>query len=859
MYVIGVCAMDTKARSKPMRNILNRLIAAGDFEVVVFGDKVILDEDIENWPICDFLISFFSTDFPLQKAINYVNLRKPFCVNDLPMQDVFFDRRVVLEILDSVGVPTPKRLHTGSQTTIPKFSDYVIHRVQQETGLDLKTHFHRSSEPVIEQPDPDTIRVYGETLQKPFVEKPVSGEDHNIIIYYPQSMGGGARRLFRKVGNKSSEYVESLQTVRADGDFIYEEFMAVDNAEDVKVYTIGENYAHAETRKSPVVDGVVRRNAEGKEVRYITPLSDEEKEIATKVAKAFGQRICGFDLLRANGKSYVIDVNGWSFVKGNSDYYDKCASILRELFLTVTKTAGWTYNRQAVISRQASDSSRWKLKAFLSVLRHGDRTPKQKLKFSFKSKHFLDLLNGGEEEVALKKPEQLKIVGEACQMALKEGLDDQTSLEQLNMILSAKGELAGTKVQVKPSFSKKEPRTLEKVQLIVKWGGEFTHGGRHHSKDLGENLRKDLVIINKEVLDNVKIFSSSEGRVLATAQVFVQAFLNLVNIPDDMIKVSKEMLDDSVAAKEQTEAVKVELQSIINPGKPDHQLPATLALPEGAEDPVILTQEVIDILSLLREILRTNFANHDVEKIQARWCCNESPFLFRERWEKLFRDFCDVERTAFEPSKISELYDSIKYDLLHNREFIEVIFSSPKYGRDVLKQLYDKAKLLFDVIATLEYGITEKEKLEIGVLNAQAVIREILEDLKDATQPSTQPRTCLYFTKESKVISLLNVVLLSGLPTKVAHSEVCELDYMTQISFELYERTRGLASSEAPEVPREYSLRIGFSPGASDPNLIDLQLDSRHSLTVKPRRWISDHVSLDDALGFLEGTLKFAS
>ena len=256
----------------------------------------------------------------------------------------------------------------------------------------------------------------------------------------------------------------------------------------------------------------------------------------------------------------------------------------------------------------------------------------------------------------------------ACIAASQEGIEDSTSLQQLEMILQAKSPLPGTKVQIKPVFNKTD-LSLEKVQCIVKWGGEFTHSGLHHSRDLGENLRKDLSIINKSLLEDIKVFTSSERRVIATADTFCKAFLNTHDIDPQFIKVAKEMLDDSNAAKDLMEQVKARLREILNP-LIRADVPSDIVVPPEMKDPRESVGNLMALLSRLRTIMRHNFDSLDIVELQKRWCCSESPFLFKERWEKLFRDFCDVERSAFDTSKISELHDSLKYDLLHNRHFI---------------------------------------------------------------------------------------------------------------------------------------------------------------------------------------------
>lgn len=59
-----------------------------------------------------------------------------------------------------------------------------------------------------------------------------------------------------------------------------------------QVYTVGPDYAHAEARKSPALDGKVERDSEGKEVRYPVMLSAMEKLMARKVCLAFKVSNC---------------------------------------------------------------------------------------------------------------------------------------------------------------------------------------------------------------------------------------------------------------------------------------------------------------------------------------------------------------------------------------------------------------------------------------------------------------------------------------------------------------------------------------------------------------------------------------
>ena len=681
---LGICAMPRKINNPHMKNILDNFQSFEEFEIIIFTEDIIFKQEIENWPIVDALIIFYSDGFPYNKALKYINLRKPFLINDFEMQKVFWDRVKVLKLLEEANIPIPphiiiegceneeinndgktndlnnsfenekkverykkqindleneennkildmKRIINKGNNNIEKDNNQDSNstgrnkmkssdKLREQSNYEKRKSFLKSMENDLMEFD-DHIEYHGKKLYKPFVEKPLNGDDHDIYIYYPPNLGGGHKRLFRKTKEYSSFYFPTINEIRRDKKYIYEKFLQTDGF-DIKVYTIGENYAHAEARKSPTLDGKVNRTPEGKEVRYPINLTPKEKEIARKIVIKFKQNICGFDILRYEGNSYVCDVNGFSFVKGNKKYYEDCSILIREIvykglklplrnnYANLVKAKAVNIYRTLKVPKLQRQTKE-ELRSIVAVFRHADRSPKQKMKLVIEDKIFLSLFdefgkNNGEKgylgEIKLKKPKELKrvlsIVNEILEKKKEEkeiictDINFYIKIFQIKMVLERNLNFDGLtrKIQLKPlkyeeyiDSSGNKKYIITKALMILKWGGFLTHTGSNQAKVLGETFRvrlyptsddekTGLLRLHATYRHDLKCYSADEGRCLKTAANFLAGLLeiegNIIPIITSMVNADEKnnkLLDmSSDEIHEIKKKIKMKLSECLN-------------------------------------------------------------------------------------------------------------------------------------------------------------------------------------------------------------------------------------------------------------------------------------------------------
>ncbi|XP_023613344.1 inositol hexakisphosphate and diphosphoinositol-pentakisphosphate kinase 1 isoform X17 [Myotis lucifugus] len=799
--IVGICAMTKKSKSKPMTQILERLCRFDYLTVIILGEDVILNEPVENWPSCHCLISFHSKGFPLDKAVAYSKLRNPFLINDLAMQYYIQDRREVYRILQEEGIDLPRYAVLNRDPARPEECNLIEGE--------------------------DQVEVNGAVFPKPFVEKPVSAEDHNVYIYYPSSAGGGSQRLFRKIGSRSSVYSPE-SSVRKTGSYIYEEFMPTDGT-DVKVYTVGPDYAHAEARKSPALDGKVERDSEGKEIRYPVMLTAMEKLVARKVCVAFKQTVCGFDLLRANGHSFVCDVNGFSFVKNSMKYYDDCAKILGN---TIMRELAPQFQIPWSIPTEAEDipivpttsGTMMELRCVIAIIRHGDRTPKQKMKMEVTHPRFFSLFekHGGYKtgKLKLKRPEQLQEVLDIARLLLAElekepggEIEEKTGkLEQLKSVLEMYGHFSGINRKVQLTYyphgvkasnegqaDPQQKAVAPSLLLVLKWGGELTPAGRVQAEELGRAFRCmypggqgdyagfpgcGLLRLHSTFRHDLKIYASDEGRVQMTAAAFAKGLLalegELTPILVQMVKSANMngLLDsDGDSLSSCQHRVKAQLHHILQRDAPFGPEDYDQLAPTGSaslfnsmaviQNPVKVCDQVFSLIENLTHQIQERM--QDPKSVDVQLYHSETLELMLQRWSKLERDFRQ-KSGRYDISKIPDIYDCVKYDVQHNASL----------GLQGTAELLRLSKALADVVIPQEYGISREEKLEIAVGFCLPLLRKILLDLqrthedesvnklhplysRGVLSPGRHVRTRLYFTSESHVHSLLNVFRYGGL------------------------------------------------------------------------------------------------
>ncbi|XP_061678442.1 inositol hexakisphosphate and diphosphoinositol-pentakisphosphate kinase 1 isoform X3 [Syngnathoides biaculeatus] len=852
--VVGICCMMKKSKSKPMTHILERLCKFDYIEVVILPEEVILEEPVDKWPLCDCLISFHSKGFPLDKAVEYAKLRNPLVLNDLNMQYFIQDRREVYRILQEEGIELPRYAVLNRDPDNPEECSLVEGE--------------------------DHVEVNLEVFPKPFVEKPVCAEDHNVYIYYPTSAGGGSQRLFRKIGSRSSVYSPE-SSVRKTGSYIYEEFMPTDGT-DVKVYTVGPDYAHAEARKSPALDGKVERDSEGKEIRYPVMLTAMEKLVARKVCLAFKQTVCGFDLLRANGHSFVCDVNGFSFVKNSMKYYDDCAKVLGNLIMRELAPQfhiPWSIPMEAedIPIVPTTSGTMMELRCVIAIIRHGDRTPKQKMKMEVRHPLFFELFDkcGGYKsgKIKLKKPKQLQEVLDIARLLLLElgqhndcEIEEKKSkLEQLKTVLEMYGHFSGInrKVQLtylrngKPKASSEEEdskREGPSLLLVLKWGGELTPAGRVQAEELGRAFRCmypggqgdyagfpgcGLLRLHSTYRHDLKIYASDEGRVQMTAAAFAKGLLalegELTPILVQMVKSANMngLLDsDSDSLTDCQQKVKARLHEIMQKDQDFSQDDYQKLAPTGSpslvnsmkviQNPVQTCDKVYALIQSLTSQIRRRLEDPKSSDLQLYH--SETLELMLQRWSKLERDF-RMKSGRYDISKVPDIYDCIKYDTQHNSSL----------DLDDTLELFRLSRALADIVIPQEYGISKAEKLDIAQAYCVPLMKKIQLDLqrthedeavnklhplysRGVMSPGRHVRTRLYFTSESHVHSLLSVFRYGGLLDYEKDQQWKQaMDYLSAVT-ELNYMTQIVImlyedNNKDPSSEERFHVELHFSPG----------------------------------------------
>mmetsp|Transcript_13191 Transcript_13191/g.27009 ORF Transcript_13191/g.27009 Transcript_13191/m.27009 type:complete len:1152 (+) Transcript_13191:786-4241(+) len=574
------------------------------------------------------------------------------------------------------------------------------------------------------------------------------------------------------------------------------------------------------------------------------------------------------------------------------------------------------------------------LRCVIAVVRHADRTPKEKIKLNTNEpiilKYFTDHSTGSSQD------------NKTCQDNSNKQQQQQPTKDLKDLKIKAKGHMTefltavrkiiasyeekkdlgkndekimwkfkhmrdvlvrwkfsglNRKLQLKPKKIATDDvtgvKTVKEVQLILKWGGDLTKLGENQAIKLGQQFRHSIypdspgggvLRLHSTFRHDLKIKTSDEGRVMKTAAAFAKGLLDLEgDIPPILVslvhkeKGSMHMLDPSgdkdvkLELDECKEKISQHLQEDIDWRDMTEEdrirlvgPPMVTSLRDALAkigNPRKALQTIYETMATLIEELEEMWSNlesgdektteeSDNEKKESedadaqlsgvKLYKGETLLELTERWRFIYQRMYDDETKMFDLSRIPDVLDNVRFDVLHN----------PHLGlTSVLHKLYSLAKDMADTVVPQEYGTTLAEKRSVGIKVCSPLLEKIRDDLQIArtdnktdmrylinmdysadlpiTTMGRRIRTRLYFTSESHLHTLINVLRFAGdncssgstsngsSPVLSPYgmeflNESKEVCYLTQVVIRLFEDTGRRMSH-----PRRYRVEILFSAGAT--------------------------------------------
>lgn len=569
----------------------------------------------------------------------------------------------------------------------------------------------------------------------------------------------------------------------------------------------------------------------------------------------------------------------------------------------LTPTSSDLYNSsESIIDEVIDDDDEEELLCVISVIRHGDRTPKQKIKIKLCQEKFLDFYHRNTvtpttniklkskatllEFLQIVKQEIFEMENNSCGSEGSRDFDHESFVKLccIRDVLEDR-EIHGLtrKIQLKPEkwsappenvslldeddlffFSPTSPATLAsssgignnlnspmngnygrggrngrqtltnatEILCIVKWGGDLTPLGEKQAELLGQNFRRTMypdpsgdgiLRMHSTFRHDLKIKASDEGRVMKTAAAFTKGLLelegDLTPVMVSLVTVQEkntQMLDhhDNNEVKCDLDYCKGYLNQILQldtvmTGETiaqllpdcDQVLRENLLRLKNPREKLqkmhLLIKDVIQEVKRLSDlsVTKEEFQNiipsdadcpHPPTFQRDDLPCvpylNETFIMMLDRWMKLDSGFFRSKDNLYDLSKVPELHDMVRYDVLHNSHLLTFThlpsaLSPPSLP---LNELYRVSKLFADCVVPQEYGITSTDKRSIGRKMCHALLHKIQYDLMVAQSGSNVDmhcmldeshgeelniqsmnhslRTRLYFTSESHLYTLFHVL-----------------------------------------------------------------------------------------------------